>query len=53
MASDPYTQRLLAHLAEYRRTTLGVPQPGVFEYRKREISVEHVLPKQQDRKSVV
>lgn len=42
--SAPYKNRLLAHLAGYRRTVLGVKQAGTFRHRGRVIPVEHVLP---------
>lgn len=42
-----YKDRLLAHLGEYRRDVLGIPGPGVFLHRGKELPVEHVLPADQ------
>jgi len=42
--SMTYQERLKQHLAEYKRTALGIPEPGIFRYRGRDVSVEHILP---------
>jgi len=44
-ASISYKDRLLPHLADYRRSVLGIPEAGVFHHRGRDVSVEHVLPR--------
>lgn len=45
MSSTPYKDRLLRHLATYRRDVLGIPEAGTFRYRGRAVAVEHILPK--------
>lgn len=41
-----YTERLLPHLARYRREELGIAEAGTFYYRGEELRVEHILPKE-------
>ena len=41
-----YPQRLLAHLARYRREALGISEPGVFRHRGNDLLIEHILPKE-------
>lgn len=49
MASPGYKDRLLLHLATYRREVLGVAEAGSFRFRGRDVLVEHVLPETVDR----
>ena len=39
-----YQDRLLAHLAAYKQTDLGVSKPGVFHYRGKDVPRDHILP---------
>ena len=39
-----YQARLRAHLAAYKRSTLGVEEAGGFKYRGREVRHGHILP---------
>lgn len=39
-----YRERLLAHLVEYKHSTLGIHQPGVFNYRGKDVLRDHILP---------
>jgi hypothetical protein len=39
-----YQSKLAAHLAEYKRTTLGIKEPGVFRYREADVLRDHILP---------
>ena len=39
-----YQERLKRHLAEYKRTALGISEPGVFRHRGGDVLVEHILP---------
>lgn len=41
-----YQERLKRHLADYKRTTLGLSEPGVFRYRGRDLLFDHILPVQ-------
>lgn len=38
-----YPQSLLTHLETYKREVLGIDEPGIFEYRGREIPKDHIL----------
>jgi hypothetical protein len=40
-----YRDRLLAHLVDYKKKTLGITQPGTFRYDGRDIERDHILPK--------
>jgi hypothetical protein len=40
-----YLDCLKKHLAEYKRTQLGISEPGVFRYRGRDVLHAHILPK--------
>jgi len=39
-----YQDRLLVHLAAYKRDMLGVSEPGIFRYRGRDVPKDHILP---------
>ena len=39
-----YKAALNKHLAEYKKTHLGIEEPGVFLYRGRDIKYPHILP---------
>ena len=39
-----YQDRLNQHLAEYKRTTLGIREKGVFLYRGKKHRYDHILP---------
>lgn len=39
-----YQDRLCAHLAAYKRTSLGIQEPGVFRYRGVDVLRDHILP---------
>ena len=41
-----YAQNLNAHLSAYKATRLGVREPGTFVYRGRELTYDHILPKE-------
>ena len=47
-----YKDRLLKHLAGYRRDTLNVAEPGVFRYQGRDVQKEHILPKLEQWKGI-
>jgi hypothetical protein len=40
-----FQDKLKKHLADYKRGHLGISEPGVFLYRGREVSQEHILPR--------
>lgn len=42
---DSFQDVLKRHLIAYKVEQLGIPQPGVFLYRGREVKREHILPK--------
>jgi hypothetical protein len=35
---------LKRHLADYKRACLGITEPGIFEYRGRDVPQDHILP---------
>ena len=39
-----YQDTLVRHLVEYKASHLGGPGPGVYRYRGRDVSREHILP---------
>jgi hypothetical protein len=39
-----YQDDLNTHLAEYKRSLLGISDPGVFYYRGRDVQRDHILP---------
>ena len=41
-----YQDRLSAHLAAYKRTALGIQEPGVYRYRGEDVLRDHILPVQ-------
>lgn len=47
MDTLPFKERLLGHLAVYRRDVLGVETPGTFRHRGKDLSVAHILPRDQ------
>ena len=40
-----YSKALQEHLANYKRSRLGVAEPGTFKYRGQDLPYEHILPK--------
>lgn len=39
-----YQDDLKRHLAEYKRTSLNIAEPGIFRYRGRDLTRDHILP---------
>ncbi|HEX3036589.1 MAG TPA: hypothetical protein VHT73_15940 [Thermodesulfobacteriota bacterium] len=39
-----YQKRLLEHLASYKKNVLKIETPGLFNYRGKEVEVQHILP---------
>jgi hypothetical protein len=39
-----YQDDLKKHLADYKRMCLGIDEPGVFQYRGRDVPQDHILP---------
>ena len=39
-----YQDDLKKHLADYKRLSLGIGEPGVFQYRGRDVPQDHILP---------
>src|ERR1700739_552749 len=39
-----YQDDLKKHLADYKRLCLGIDEPGVFQYRGRDVPQDHILP---------
>lgn len=39
-----YQDDLKKHLADYKRVCLGITEPGIFQYRGRELPQDHILP---------
>ena len=39
-----YQQRLLSHLADYKRSALGITESGLFQHRGQVLSYDHILP---------
>jgi len=39
-----YQEKLKAHLSAYKRSHLGIDEPGTFHYRGRELRYHHILP---------
>jgi hypothetical protein len=40
-----YQDNLKQHLADYKRLTLGISEPGIFAYRGRSLPMHHILPR--------
>jgi restriction endonuclease-like protein len=47
-----YQKRLKKHLAEFKRLHLGITEPGVFRYRRRDVLCHHILPREKAAASV-
>ena len=42
-----YQAKLNRHLSEYKRTVLGIDEPGVYRHRGKDLPYEHILPANQ------
>jgi len=48
-----YNVWLKQHLAEYKEGHLDVAEPGIFSYRKRDISYRHILPRRLHKLNII
>ena len=48
-----YQAKLNRHLSEYKRTVLGILEPGVYRHRGRDLPYEHILPTDRWKKNLL
>ncbi len=48
-----YQQQLKTHLAEYKRSHLGINEPGIFRYRGNDLQRDHILPLAEERRNLL
>lgn len=48
-----FAKRAMEHLAYYKENELGINEPGIYNYRRREIPKRHILPTKEIEKNIL